>query len=1442
VRFNFAKSGEVFDVPAPLMVSSLRSAIAAIFLVTGISLFAQASPIPAAGGTIWTDIEETTIAKTLSAITGASPRRDIVPQVYRTVQLSKSALANLLNSAPLESSGRMEATGAELQIPLPSGGFGRFLIQESPIMEPKLAAKFPELKTYIGQGIDDPTATMRMDVTPRGFHAIILSANGQIYIDPYSRDTDTSYISYFKRDLVAAKPFSCFSESEAEQTGPLSRTVPYGPTGATLKSYRLALASTGEYATAVCSPNPPTIAGTLAAMITSVNRCSAVYEREFAIRFLLINNTDKLIYLDSASDPYTNSDGFAMLPQNQSTIDSVIGSANYDFGHVFSTGGGGVATRGVICNAGSKARGVTGLSNPIGDPYDIDFVAHEMGHQFGANHPFNATGGNCAGGNRNASTAYEVGSGTTIMAYAGICSPQNLAPHSDDYFYTISYDEIDTYTSSGGGASCPQLTSTGNTPPTIGALSSFTIPSQTPFILTASATDPDADTLTYCWEEFDLGPAQDPTADPRDNGSSPIFRSFAPTTNPSRIFPSLTYILNNQNIPPATLASGWISGEFLPTTSRTMTCRVTVRDNRAGGGGSNYVSTTVTSVSTAGPFAITAPNTAVTIAGGSTQAVTWNVASTNLAPISCAFVKISLSTDGGYTFPTVLTSSAPNNGSATVTIPNTATTQGRIKVEAVGNIFFDISDANLTITSANTAPTVNITGSITVMRGKPTPTVATVGTASDGEGNPLTVSVSDVPFGATIAPSISSGNISLSAVVNCAVVTTLSSRTYPLTLTVTDSNGAATSRTVNLIVGPNPSPTLGAYPDITLPPSSSATSTPAAAAADSNGNLTASPYSILPTTLPGGGTINVNQADGVVTATTTAGSTLGTTTVRVTVLDSCGAAAVQIFNINVASINPFLQAGTAASPSAESCSPPNGAPDPGETVTMNFPINNNGGSATTNLVATLQSSGGITPVTTSQNYGAIAASGSASRPFQFTATGTCGSTVTATMQLQDGATNYGTITYTIRLGTIQPTLSQNFDAVSPPSLPSGWTAVIASGSMAPWATNTTSPHTAPNAVSATTVTTPSDNRLTSPSVSIPSVTPQLSFRHRWNLESGYDGGILEISINGGAFTDIIAAGGSFVSGGYNGSISSRDGSPIAGANAWTGSFDSSYTTTLINLPPSAVGQNAQFRWRLACDTSVSVTGAIWRVDTVNLSSSSYVCSNCSVAPTITNGPPPSLVTVGTPYSFTFTATGSPTPTFSLTSGTLPPGITLSSNGVLSGTATSAGSGDFPNIIVTASNGNLPNEQQTFSLNGVTSAANYLNSYGLTGGHAALLFDYDFDSILNLMEYALQQDPTVASVAGLPVVTIKNYSGTNYLSMLFIRSSVATDLTYTAQGSSDLITWIDLASSVAGAPTSGPGFVGETGPAPIFTVEVRDTVPIDGTPGLKRFMRLKVSSP
>ncbi|NDB96845.1 MAG: hypothetical protein EBZ78_11915, partial [Verrucomicrobia bacterium] len=477
--------------------------------------------------------------------------------------------------------------------------------------------------------------------------------------------------------------------------------------------YRLALACTGEYAAAV-STAPITTSKVMAAMVTSVNRVNSVYEKDFSIRMIMVSNNASLIFTNASTDPYTNTDGNAMLTQNQTILDQVIRSANYDIGHVFSTGGGGIAGLGVVCVTGQKAQGVTGSPSPVGDAYDIDYVAHEMGHQFGGNHTFNGTTGSALG-NRNASTAYEPGSGSTIMAYAGICAPQDLQSNSDPYFHSGSYTEIDNYTTTGTGNVPFSTTNTGNNPPVISALPTTTlsIPSQTPFALTASATDADGDTLTYCWEEFDAGNAQDPTANPRDNGSSCIFRSYNPTTNSTRVFPSLRFILANSNLPPAFYTNNgtaYINGETIPTTSRTMTYRVSVRDNRAGGGGQNWASMKVATVATAGPFRITSQSTAANLTAGVPFAVTWNVANTTAAPINCANVKISYSADGGTNFPVVLASSTPNNGGATVTIPSSAanaSTQGRIKIEAVGNVFFDISDANLTVAAVTQAPTIS---------------------------------------------------------------------------------------------------------------------------------------------------------------------------------------------------------------------------------------------------------------------------------------------------------------------------------------------------------------------------------------------------------------------------------------------------------------------------------------------------------------------------------------------------------------------------------------------------------------------------------------------------------------------------------------------------------------------------------------------------------------
>ncbi len=657
-----------------------------VSLILATILFANISLAQAVTQPLWSEVSE-------SAIVQVGLPFQFAPN-HRTYLLSFDDMKNLLQSAPMERTLAAKTSPLSLNIPTPDGTFQRFAIVEVQIMEPGLAAQYPEIHTYAGQGIDDPTATIRLDVTMAGFHAMVRSSDDDYFIDPHNRGDPQHYVLHAKKnaDRSLLRNWSCTLEADPQIVEELRQLVAAGiltPTGPTLRTYRLACAADGEY-TAFFGG---TVAAGHSAIVTAVNRVDGVYETEFAIRMVLVANNDTLIFTNSTTDPYTNNNGSTMLTQNQTTIDARIGSANYDIGHVFSTGGGGIAGLGVVCRAGQKAHGVTGLTSPTGDDFYIDYVAHEMGHEFGANHPFNSITSNCGGGNRNASTAYEPGSGTTIMAYAGICGADDIQPHSDAYFHTISFDEIVAYTNTGLGNGCPVQSATGNSAPTSISVPTggFTIPISTPFALTGSATDPNGDPLTYCWEEFDLGPSGSPNS---PSGNAPIFRSFNPGSSPSRTFPQQSDLLNNtQTI-----------GEILPTYTRSLAFRLTARDNRSGGGGVDHSSLLTFNVNAgAGPFLVTSPNTAVSWGGNSTQTVTWNVANTSSSPVSCANVNILLSTDGGVTFPTVLAASTPNDGSQAVTIPNTATTTARIKVEAVGNIFFDLSNVNFTITASTLA-------------------------------------------------------------------------------------------------------------------------------------------------------------------------------------------------------------------------------------------------------------------------------------------------------------------------------------------------------------------------------------------------------------------------------------------------------------------------------------------------------------------------------------------------------------------------------------------------------------------------------------------------------------------------------------------------------------------------------------------------------------------
>ncbi|MBX3300127.1 MAG: hypothetical protein KF736_11760, partial [Acidobacteria bacterium] len=648
-------------------------------------------------------------------------QRTVVPSSYDVFSLDRERLRSILSRAPQEFSSMNEPMVIEL--PMPDGTLAKFRVEHSLVVEQGLADKYPELgETYIGQGVDDPTATVRFDTLRGGFHAMVLSPKGTVMIDPYAEGDNENYITYYKKDAPRTSGFHCLVgesdyDSLARPNGFRSEDVIPDfsnevISGTQLRTYRLALAANWEYCNAVGSN---TVAGCLAAQVLIMNRVNGVYERDLSMRMVMVANNNLIVYAGdnttcpvgtggtpctSANDPYSN--GTGALNQNTANLNAVIGSANYDIGHVFTTGSGGVASLNVPCGA-SKGAGTTGLPNPVGDPFAIDYVAHEMGHQWGSNHTFNSTISNCGGGNRSAANAYEPGSGITVMAYAGICGNNDLASNSIDTFHVRSLEVIVAFSQTGNGNTCATTTATGNTPPSVSVVgaNNWNIPKQTPFSLTASASDVNGDTITYDWQEYDLGSAATTVPNTDADGIKPIFRAYPPVASPTRFFPSLQYILNNANVPPSTQGScpagSCMTGELLPTVTRTMNFQVIARDNRAGGGGINTATATVNVDGNSGPFVVTAPNTGVTYNGGSSQTVTWNVANTTAAPVNAATVNILFSSDGGQTFPTVIASGTANDGTETVTIPNVQTAQARIKVEGSNNIFFDISDTNFTV-------------------------------------------------------------------------------------------------------------------------------------------------------------------------------------------------------------------------------------------------------------------------------------------------------------------------------------------------------------------------------------------------------------------------------------------------------------------------------------------------------------------------------------------------------------------------------------------------------------------------------------------------------------------------------------------------------------------------------------------------------------------------
>lgn len=642
--------------------------------------------------------QQNTWSRTSQKSVKETRERNVRTSDYQLVSLNTDELKHQLSLAP-DRNRLSSEKGILVKFPNDQGTFDTYEVFEASTMDPKLQSRYADIKSYVGQRVGDPATNIRFTYDPYfGLNAVVRGIKGIYYIDSYSQDNKT-YMVYDRKNAASQSRFDCLFKGNS----PLVDLVPdvHGKTviDGLLRKYRLAISTTIEY-TAYISQQAGVGAGTdaqkkaavLAAVNLAVARLNQVFENEISVTLQLVANTDLLFFI--ASDTFDALDAYQMIDENVTVTNNAIGVNNYDIGHVFfqATQGNdnGLAYTPAVCGS-VKAGGVTGSAAPVGDPFVIDYVAHEMGHQFGANHTQNN------GCNRNTPTSVEPGSASSIMGYAGICSP-NVQNNSDAYFHAVSIREMYTRIT-GAGGSCSVNIPTGNNEPTANAGPDKTIPMETPFALTGVGSDPDGDAITYNWEQIDTGAA---TMPPRPtNTIGPMFRSIWGTTSPTRYFPRLSTIVEGYD-PTIITASNYKSWEKLSTVARNLNFSLMVRDNKPAGGQTGRDDIQLTVSTAAGPFTVSSQNTAGVVWNvGTPQTITWNVANTNSAPVNTANVTILLSKDGGLTFPHTLVASTPNNGSYAFNVPaglGTSST-ARIMIKAIDNVFLNVNTTNFTINS-----------------------------------------------------------------------------------------------------------------------------------------------------------------------------------------------------------------------------------------------------------------------------------------------------------------------------------------------------------------------------------------------------------------------------------------------------------------------------------------------------------------------------------------------------------------------------------------------------------------------------------------------------------------------------------------------------------------------------------------------------------------------
>ncbi len=618
------------------------------------------------------------------------------PDLQLELEANLDALLSLLDEAPLLSQKQTGAQGVIIYLPLANGSFSRFEVFNNPIIKTSKKNQ-PAIKTYKAFGLDQKNLVAHLDLSTRGFHAMIRGNGRSFFIDPELQHNHENYKHYGLLKTQAAH-FSCGAienPSDFDSAESFARTAARSH-GSILRTYDLAVVATPSYSSVFTDLENPNKAEIFNAIVTAINRVNLVFNQDLAIQLNLLEEHD-LIFTDSSAEDYPFTNNINQdLSKITKVISDAIGSNNYDVGHMLTKSDGGIAFIKSVCNNNVKGAGVTGTTS---EPYlqseyfFIDYIAHELGHQFGANHSFNSNSGTCD--TRNASTAVEPGSGSTIMGYAGICGSQNLQSHSDDYFHTTSINEILNHINNQSCHTTEGSLSTplDHPPEFISHSNNHTIPSHTAFYLQAEAIDIDGGDIFYSWEQTDTGTASKNLAEMHtDFGSNPLFRSLMSEANQGkRFFPAFNHVI--QGTTPV--------GETYPTRQRQLNYTVTAR-SQPYGSSTEQVNIKVTKTDEG--FVLLHPANNSVYPANQTIDLYWNTANTENNPVSCKKVDIYYSDSNSQNRDdyALLEANVVNDGMHSIS-GLSVSNHARLLIECADNIFYSAGSGKFILSSEDTS-------------------------------------------------------------------------------------------------------------------------------------------------------------------------------------------------------------------------------------------------------------------------------------------------------------------------------------------------------------------------------------------------------------------------------------------------------------------------------------------------------------------------------------------------------------------------------------------------------------------------------------------------------------------------------------------------------------------------------------------------------------------